>query len=53
MRKLITDPNNAFHEMPKMINARYAHCALILNNNFYALGGRQYGDDEKGLLSAC
>lgn len=53
MRKLITDLDNAFTEMPEMINARYSHCALILNNNLYVLGGRQYGDDEKGLLSAC
>lgn len=53
MKKLIIDPDNAFTEMPEMINARYAHCALILNSNLYVLGGRQYGDDEKGLLSAC
>lgn len=38
--------------MPEMINARYAHCAVILNGNLYVIGGRQYGDDENGLLSA-
>jgi N-acetylneuraminic acid mutarotase len=36
-----------------MINARYAHCAIKLNNSLYVIGGRQYGSDENGLLSAC
>lgn len=36
-----------------MINSRYAHCAIEAHGCLYALGGRQYGGDEMGLLSAC
>lgn len=36
-----------------MINARYAHCAIFVSGYLYAIGGRQYGTDESGLLSAC
>jgi N-acetylneuraminic acid mutarotase len=39
--------------MPDMINARYAHCSIQLNKSLYVIGGRQYGTDENGLLSAC
>ena len=36
-----------------MINSRYAHCALLHSNALYICGGREYGDDETGILSAC
>ena len=36
-----------------MINARYGHSTVILGSKLYVMGGRQYGDDENGLLSAC
>ena len=39
--------------MPDMINSRYAHCSIQLNKSLYVIGGRQYGTDENGLLSAC
>ena len=53
MTKLIQDPENSFEVLPEMINARYAHCAIQLNKVLYVIGGRQYGSDENGLLSAC
>lgn len=36
-----------------MINARYAHVTIFHENCIYAIGGRQYGPDQNGLLSAC
>lgn len=39
--------------MPEMINARYAHCAVEHEGHVYVFGGREYGDDEIGILSAC
>jgi hypothetical protein len=36
-----------------MINARYAHCAIQMGQALFVIGGRQYGSDENGLLSAC
>lgn len=36
-----------------MINARYAHCAVEHQSAVYVFGGREYGDDEIGILSAC
>lgn len=53
MRKLLQDPENSFELFPEMINSRYAHCAIQLDKMLYVLGGRQYGTDENGLLSAC
>ena len=38
---------------PDMINARYAHVSIMHEKSLYVLGGRQYGSDENGLLSAC
>lgn len=52
-RQLLSSPSTAFEEMPPMINARYAHCAIQLGSEVYAIGGREYGDDEVGILSAC
>lgn len=36
-----------------MINARYAHMTILHDKCLFAIGGRQYGADENGLLSAC
>ena len=36
-----------------MINARYAHSAVFHSDILYICGGREYGDDETGILSAC
>ena len=36
-----------------MKNARYAHCSVLHSNALYICGGREYGDDETGILSAC
>ena len=36
-----------------MINARYAHSAIQIAQTLFVIGGRQYGSDENGLLSAC
>ena len=47
------DPANSFENFPDMINARYAHCAIKMENGIFVIGGRQYGNDENGLLSAC
>ena len=51
--RLVQDPENSFQVMPDMINARYAHTATQLGGCLYVIGGRQYGEDENGLLSAC
>jgi hypothetical protein len=53
MAKLLVDPENSFEVLPDMINARYAHCAIQLNQTLFVIGDRQYGSDENGLLSAC
>ena len=36
-----------------MINARYSHCALENRGDIFVMGGREYGDDEIGILAAC
>jgi N-acetylneuraminic acid mutarotase len=36
-----------------MINARYGHCMVVLEGSIWVCGGREYGDDETGILSAC
>jgi hypothetical protein len=53
IRKLLLDPATSFDVLPDMINARYAHSVAEMNGNLYVVGGRQYGTDENGLLSAC
>ena len=53
MKKLLEDPGESFEPFPDMINARYAHTAIEVDGYLYAIGGRQYGPDENGLLSAC
>jgi hypothetical protein len=53
MVKLLQDPENSFEVLPDMINARYAHVAIQLGQTLFVIGGRQYGTDENGLLSAC
>ena len=37
---LVIKPESAFEEMPDMINARYAHCAVEHEGCVYVLGGR-------------
>lgn len=53
MQRLCQDPENSFEVLPDMINARYAHSAIIIDQTLFVIGGRQYGTDENGLLSAC
>lgn len=53
MKKLLEEPMTALEPYPDMINARYAHVSIIHDKYLYAIGGRQYGPDENGLLSAC
>jgi hypothetical protein len=53
MSRLCQDPENSFEVLPDMINARYAHSAIMLDQTLFVIGGRQYGTDENGLLSAC
>ena len=53
MGRLVQDPQNSFEVLPDMINARYAHCAIQMGQALFVIGGRQYGGDENGLLSAC
>ncbi len=36
-----------------MINARYAHCMIELNDNLIVIGGRQYGGIETSILKDC
>lgn len=53
LSKILVKPDSAFKNMPDMINARYAHCAVEHESAVYVFGGREYGDDEIGILSAC
>jgi hypothetical protein len=40
---LLSDPDNAFTQMPDMINPRYAHCSIEMPGKLFVIGGRQYG----------
>lgn len=40
MDKLLINPELALQNMPDMINARYAHCAVEHEGSVYVLGGR-------------
>lgn len=44
---------DALTKLPDMANVRYAHCSTILNGKLYVIGGRQYGEEDSALLSAC
>ena len=36
-----------------MINPRYAHCSIEVNDNLFVIGGRQYGGIETSILKDC
>lgn len=53
INKLSVSIKDSFEELPEMTNARYAHCAVEFNSGVFVMGGREYGDDDIGILSAC
>lgn len=50
---LLSDPDNAFTQMPDMINPRYAHCSIEMPGKLFVIGGRQYGGIQTSILNAC
>lgn len=48
--KLLGDPDNAFTQLPDMINPRYAHCSIQVDSKLFVIGGRQYGGVDTSIL---
>lgn len=45
--------NHSIQKIANMLQPRYTHAALFINNKIYVFGGRYFGEDEVAILRSC